>query len=107
MVYEITRDLPLKPIEIETPICQYTGYELAKKCGDCANFTCGTWHGKWNSRLIPTAKIAHVGMYRDEETLEPHTYFEKLSKELRRCDHNRCGSNARNWWFKCSSNRYG
>lgn len=31
MVYEITRDLPLKPVEIETPICQYTGYELAKK----------------------------------------------------------------------------
>ncbi len=32
--------------------------------------------------LIPTAKIAHVGMYRDEETLEPHTYFEKYPKNL-------------------------
>lgn len=49
MVYEITRDLPLKPIEIETPICQYTGYELAKKSRDCANFTCWTRYGKWNS----------------------------------------------------------
>ena len=56
--------------------------------------------------LIPTAKIAHVGMYRNEETLEPHTYFEKYPKNLEEAI-NRCGSNARNWWFKCSSNRYG
>ena len=51
MVYEITRDLPLNPVEIETPICPYTGYELAKKSGHCTNFTCGTWYGKWNSRF--------------------------------------------------------
>lgn len=75
MVYEITRDLPLKPIEIETPICQYTGYELAKKVVIVPILRAGLGMVNGIQDLIPTAKIAHVGMYRDEETLEPHTYF--------------------------------
>ena len=82
MVYEITRDLPLKPIEIETPICQYTGYELAKKVVIVPILRAGLGMVNGIQDLIPTAKIAHVGMYRDEETLEPHTYFEKYPKNL-------------------------
>ena len=82
MVYEITRDLPLNPIEIETPICQYTGYELAKKVVIVPILRAGLGMVNGIQDLIPTAKIAHVGMYRDEETLEPHTYFEKYPKNL-------------------------
>ena len=82
MVYEITRDLPLKPIEIETPICQYTGYELAKKVVIVPILRAGLGMVNGIQDLIPTAKIAHVGMYRDEETLEPRTYFEKYPKNL-------------------------
>ena len=77
MVYEITRDLPLNPVEIETPICPYTGYELAKKVVIVPILRAGLGMVNGIQDLIPTAKIAHVGMYRDEETLEPHTYFEK------------------------------
>ena len=51
--------------------------------------------------LIPTAKIAHVGMYRDEETLEPHTYFEKYPKNFRRSNYNCSGSNVGNRWIEC------
>ena len=68
MVYEITRDLPLKPVEIETPICQYTGYELAKKVVIVPILRAGLGMVNGIQDLIPTAKIAHVGMYRDEET---------------------------------------
>ena len=63
MVYEITRDLPLKPIEIETPICQYTGYELAKKVVIVPILRAGLGMVNGIQDLIPTAKIAHVGMY--------------------------------------------
>ena len=77
MVYEITRDLPLKPVEIETPICQYTGYELAKKVVIVPILRAGLGMVNGIQDLIPTAKIAHVGMYRDEETLQPVPYFEK------------------------------
>ena len=80
MVYEITRDLPLNPVEIETPICPYTGYELAKKVVIVPILRAGLGMVNGIQDLIPTAKIAHVGMYRDEETLEPHTYFEKYPK---------------------------
>ena len=82
MVYEITRDLPLNPVEIETPICPYTGYELAKKVVIVPILRAGLGMVNGIQDLIPTAKIAHVGMYRDEETLEPHTYFEKYPKNL-------------------------
>ena len=82
MVYEITRDLPLNPVEIETPICQYTGYELAKKVVIVPILRAGLGMVNGIQDLIPTAKIAHVGMYRDEETLEPHEYFAKFPKNL-------------------------
>ena len=72
MVYEITRDLPLNPVEIETPICPYTGYELSKKVVIVPILRAGLGMVNGIQDLIPTAKIAHVGMYRDEETLEPH-----------------------------------
>ena len=78
MVYEITRDLPLNPVEIETPICPYTGYELAKKVVIVPILRAGLGMVNGIQDLIPTAKIAHVGMYRDEETLKPIEYYCKL-----------------------------
>lgn len=77
MVYEITRDLPLKEVNIETPICPYVGYELARPVVIVPILRAGLGVVNGIQELIPTAKIAHVGMYRDEETLEPHPYFEK------------------------------
>lgn len=82
MVYEMTRDLPLNDIQIETPICAYVGSELAKKVVIVPILRAGLGMVNGIQNLIPTAKVAHIGMYRDEETLEPHPYFEKYPKNM-------------------------
>ena len=80
MAYEITRDLPLEPVQIETPVqtCNTLGKEIVLV--PILRAGLGMVNGICN--LIPTVKIAHVGLYRDEETLEPHTYFEKYPKTI-------------------------
>lgn len=82
MVYEMSRDFPLKDVEIETPICGYTGSELARKVVIVPILRAGLGMVNGIQNLIPTAKVAHIGMYRDEETLEPHPYFEKYPKNM-------------------------
>lgn len=82
MVYEVTRDLPLNEIPIETPLCQTIGYEMAKDVVIVPILRAGLGVVNGIQNLIPTARIAHIGMYRDEETLEPHPYFEKYPSNL-------------------------
>lgn len=82
MVYEVTRDLPLNKIPIETPLCQTTGYEMAKDVVIVPILRAGLGVVNGIQNLIPTARIAHIGMYRDEETLEPHPYFEKYPSNM-------------------------
>ncbi len=82
MVYEMTRDLPLDDVQIETPICAYTGSALARKVVIVPILRAGLGMVNGIQNLIPTAKVAHIGMYRDEETLEPHPYFEKYPKNM-------------------------
>ena len=82
MAYEVCRDLPVQPVEIETPVAPCVGYELSKEVIIVPILRAGLGMVNGIQDLIPTAKIAHVGMYRDEETLEPHTYFEKYPKNL-------------------------
>ena len=82
MVYEVTRDFETKDVEIETPICTYTAQTLAKPIVVAPILRAGLGMVNGILTLIPTAKIAHIGLYRDEETLEPHTYFEKYPKNL-------------------------
>lgn len=82
MVYEVTRDLPLNEISIETPLCQTTGYEMAKDVVIVPILRAGLGVVNGIQNLIPTARIAHIGMYRDEETLEPHPYFEKYPSNM-------------------------
>ena len=83
MAYEVSRDMPLEDVVIETPICQSTQKTLSgKKVAIVPILRAGLGMVNGIQDLIPTAKIAHVGMYRDEETLEPHTYFEKYPKNL-------------------------
>mgnify|MGYP000376520200 CR=1 FL=1 len=83
MAYEISRDFPLQPVEIETPVAKTTTYELAKEIVLVPILRAGLGMVNGICDLIPTVKIAHVGLYRDEETLEPHTYFEKYPKEVK------------------------
>ena len=82
MVYEITRDLPLKEIEIETPMCSMTASKLAKDVVVVPILRAGLGMVSGITKLIPNAKVAHVGVYRDENTLEPHAYFEKYPKHM-------------------------
>ena len=83
MAYEITRDMPLKDITIETPVATCTTQELAKNIVLVPILRAGLGMVNGIANLIPTVKIAHVGMYRDEETLQPHTYFEKYPKNVK------------------------
>ena len=82
MAYEVTKDYPLKEKEIETPICKTTGYELAKDIILVPILRAGVGLVDGFGRIIPTAKVGHIGMYRDEETLIPHEYYAKFPKGL-------------------------
>lgn len=82
MAYEITRDLPVKAVEIETPVTTCQTYELEKEIILVPILRAGLGMVNGICTLIPTVKIAHVGLYRDEETLEPHVYFEKYPKHM-------------------------
>ena len=82
MAYEVTKDYPLKEKEIETPICKTTGYELDKDIILVPILRAGVGLVDGFRRIIPTAKVGHIGMYRDEETLIPHEYYAKFPKGL-------------------------
>lgn len=82
MAYEVCRDLPTKPVEIETPIAKCTGFELSKEIVIVPILRAGIGLLDGIRRLVPTAKVGFIGMYRDEKTLEPHEYFAKFPKEM-------------------------
>ena len=77
--YEATRDLPLDDVEIETPICTTTVKELkGKKLAIIPILRAGLGMVDGMIALIPTAKVGHIGLYRDPETHEPVEYYCKL-----------------------------
>ncbi|MDF1570398.1 MAG: uracil phosphoribosyltransferase [Bacteroidales bacterium] len=78
MAYEISRDLPLREVEIETPIAECTTHEMAKNIVLVPILRAGLGMVDGITNLIPTAKVGHVGMYRDHESLEPQEYYAKL-----------------------------
>ena len=82
MVYEVTRDLPTRDIQIETPMAPYVGQELAKKVVIMTILRAGLGMVSGIMDLIPTAQVAHIGMFRNEETLKPQVYFEKYPKDF-------------------------
>ena len=82
MAYEVCRDLPVKPLDIETPIGPCVGYELSREVVIVPILRAGIGLLDGIHRLVPTAKVGFIGLYRDEETLEPHEYFAKFPKNL-------------------------
>lgn len=82
MAYEVCRDLPVEPVDIETPVAPCTGYQLSKEVIIVPILRAGIGLLDGIRRLVPTAKVGFIGMYRDEETLEPHEYFAKFPKDL-------------------------
>ena len=79
MCYEATRDLELQDVRIKTPITEMTGKELAgKKLAIVPILRAGVGMVDGMLSLIPAAKVGHIGLYRDPETLEPVEYYCKL-----------------------------
>ena len=79
MCYEATRDLKLQDVEIETPICKTVVKELSgKKLAVVPILRAGLGMMDGMLSMIPAAKIGHIGLYRDPETLEPVEYYCKL-----------------------------
>lgn len=83
MAYEITRDFPLKDVEIETPICKCMEKMLAgKKVGVVPILRAGLGMLNGVVNMIPAARVGHVGMYRDPKTLKPVEYYCKLPGDV-------------------------
>lgn len=78
MAYEITRDLPTEPVDIQTPISICKTVQLSKEVVLVPILRAGLGMVEGIRSLIPTSKVAHVGVYRDEVTLKPVEYFAKF-----------------------------
>jgi uracil phosphoribosyltransferase len=78
MAYEVTKDLPTEPVEIETPLERTTAAKVAgKKLTLVPILRAGLGMVDGISRLVPSARVGHIGLYRNEETLEPVDYYFK------------------------------
>lgn len=83
MAYEVTRELSVEDVEIETPVAKTTQKQLAgKKLAIVPILRAGLGMVDGIMKLIPAARIGHIGMYRDEESLEPVEYFVKLPEDI-------------------------
>ncbi|HZJ86850.1 MAG TPA: uracil phosphoribosyltransferase [Erysipelothrix sp.] len=82
MAYEITRDIKLEPVTIKTPVQECDTFELNREIVLVPILRAGLGMVDGILRLIPTAKVGHIGVYRDEETLMPHEYFAKFPENL-------------------------
>ena len=83
MGYEVSRDLPLEEVEIQTPITKTVQKQLSgKKLAIVPILRAGIGMVDGFLSLVPAAKVGHIGMYRDEETLEPVEYLVKLPEDI-------------------------
>ena len=80
MAYEITRDVPTRDVVVETPMGDCHTKTLATDIVLVPILRAGLGMVNGICDLVPTVKVAHIGLYRDEETLEPHEYFAKYPK---------------------------
>lgn len=82
MAYEITRDLPVRDITIDTPIGPCNTQELAVDVVLVPVLRAGLGMVDGISDLIPNARIGHIGIYREHDTLKPMTYYSKFPENL-------------------------
>jgi len=79
MAYEVTKDLPLEPVEIETPLEKTQGSQVAgKKLTLVPILRAGLGMVEGISQLIPSARVGHIGLYRNHDTLQPVDYYFKI-----------------------------
>ena len=83
MCYEATRDLPVEEIQVETPVDTATCYQIAgKKLAIAPILRAGLGMVDGMVRMMPNAKVGHVGLFRDPETLEPVKYYFKMPADI-------------------------
>ncbi|MBR1406413.1 MAG: uracil phosphoribosyltransferase [Bacteroidales bacterium] len=83
MGYEVTRDIPLADVEIETPICPMTARKVSgRKMAIVPILRAGLGMVEGLQELVPVAKVGHIGLYRNEETHEPVEYYCKLPEDI-------------------------
>ena len=82
MTYEITKNFPTRDVKITTPMGETIGKELDKDVVLVPILRAGVGMVSGIQQLIPTAKVGHVGLYRDEKTLEPHFYYAKFPPNI-------------------------
>lgn len=81
--YEATKDLPTEPVEVTTPLTTMQGQQVSgKKVGVVPVLRAGLGMLDGVMQMLPVARVGFIGLYRDEETLEPHAYYEKLPPDL-------------------------
>ena len=83
MAYEITRDVPVREIEIETPLVKCAAHELSRNLVLIPILRAGLGMVDGISNLIPTVKVGHVGMFRNHKTLEPENYYAKFPGNIK------------------------
>ncbi len=82
MAYEVTRDLPVQDVEIKTPICKAVGYEISGRAiGIVPILRAGLGMVNGITKLVPNAKVGHIGLYRDPQTHKPVEYYCKLPQD--------------------------
>jgi uracil phosphoribosyltransferase len=82
MVYEVTRDWPTQPRPVQTPLEQTIGRVLARQVTLVPILRAGLGMADGVLRLLPEARLGHLGVYRDEKTLEPVSYYQKLPPDI-------------------------
>ncbi len=82
MVYEVTRDWPVKSRPVQTPLERSTGRVLARQVTLVPILRAGLAMAAGVLRLLPEARLGHIGVYRDEKTLEPISYYQKLPPDI-------------------------
>ncbi|HEY2587121.1 MAG TPA: uracil phosphoribosyltransferase [Tepidisphaeraceae bacterium] len=82
MVYEVTRDWPTKPKPVQTPLERMTGKVLARQITLVPILRAGLGMSDGVLRLLPDARLGHLGVYRNESTLEPVPYYQKLPPDI-------------------------
>lgn len=82
MAYEVTRDLPLEDVEVETPLCKTIAKAVSgRSLGIVPILRAGLGMVNGMLRLVPNAKVGHIGLYRDPNTLKPVEYYCKLPSD--------------------------
>ena len=83
MGYEVTRDIPLEDVEIETPLCKMMAKEVSgRKLAIVPILRAGMGMVEGLQTLVPVAKVGHIGLYRNEETHNPVVYYCKLPEDI-------------------------